>query len=136
MGSPSRVSCTAPLASTTARSPLAPDGSIDGKRISMKGLISCPLTGFIHAMDVAFSMPEDLAQRLQAHWGDLSRRALEAVVADAYREETITLGEVRRLLGHSTRLETEAFLKSRGALLEYSEDELDADIQAAKEARR
>ena len=90
----------------------------------------------MHAMDVAFSMPEELAQRLQAHWGDLSRRALEAVVADAYREETITLGEVRRLLDHSTRLETEAFLKSRGALLEYSEDELDADIQAAKEARR
>jgi len=90
----------------------------------------------MHAMDVAFSMPEELAQRLQAQWGDLSRRALEAVVADAYREETITLGEVRRLLGHSTRLETEAFLKSRGALLEYSEDELNADIQAAKEARR
>lgn len=86
-------------------------------------------------MNVAFSMPEDLAQRLQERWGDLSRRALEAVVADAYREETITLGEVRRLLGHSTRLETEAFLKNRGALLDYSEDELDADVRAAKEGR-
>ncbi len=87
-------------------------------------------------MNVAFSVPEDLAQRLQERWGDLSRRALEAVAADAYREETLTLGEVRRLLGHSTRLETEAFLKDRGALLDYNEDELEADVQAAKKARR
>lgn len=87
-------------------------------------------------MNVAFSVPEDLAQRLQERWGDLSRRALEAVAADAYREETLTLGEVRRLLSHSTRLETEAFLKDRGALLDYNEDELEADVQAAKKARR
>ena len=86
-------------------------------------------------MDVAFSVPDGLAERLQERWGDLSRRALEAVVADAYREEALTLGEVRDVLGHSTRLETEAFLKERGALLEYSEQELEADVEAARTAR-
>jgi len=86
-------------------------------------------------MDVAFSVPDALAERLQERWGDLSKRALEAIVADAYREDALTLGEVREMLGHSTRLETEAFLKDRGALLEYTEQELKADVEAARAAR-
>jgi len=86
-------------------------------------------------MDVVFSVPDGLAERLQERWGDLSKRALEAIVADAYREEALTLGEVREVLGHSTRLETEAFLKERGALLEYTEQELEADVEAARAAR-
>lgn len=83
-------------------------------------------------MDIAFSMPDGPARRLRERWGDLSRRALEAVVAQAYREGTFTLGEVRRLLGHATRLETEAFLKKQGALLDYTEEELDRGLTAAR----
>jgi len=86
-------------------------------------------------MDVAFSMPDRLAERLEKQLGNLSERALQAVAADAYREEALTLGEVRSLLGHSTRLETEQFLKERGALLDYNEEELNADVAAAREAR-
>jgi predicted HTH domain antitoxin len=56
-------------------------------------------------------------------------------VAEAYREEAITLGEVREILGHSTRMETEQFLKDRGILLEMTEEELEADAQVAREAR-
>jgi len=89
---------------------------------------------FLLTMDVAFSLPEDLARKLQEQWGDLSRRALESLVAQAYREESLTLGEVRRLLGHDTRMETEAFLKKQGALLDYSEEELEQDLEAALEA--
>lgn len=85
-------------------------------------------------MDVAFSLPEDLARKLQERWGDLSQRALESLVAQAYREESLTLGEVRRLLGHETRMETEAFLKQQGALLDYSEKELEQDLEAALKA--
>jgi predicted HTH domain antitoxin len=85
-------------------------------------------------MDVAFSLPEDLARRLQEQWGDLSQRALESLVAQAYREDSLTLGEVRRILGHETRLETESFLKERDALLDYSEEELEQDLEAALNA--
>lgn len=85
-------------------------------------------------MDVVFSIPEDLARKLEERWEDLSRRALESLVAQAYREESITLGDVRRLLGHDTRMETEAFLKQQGALLDYSEEELEQDLEAAREA--
>lgn len=42
----------------------------------------------------------------QERWGNLSQRALETLVAQAYREESLTLGEERRLLGHETRIES------------------------------
>jgi predicted HTH domain antitoxin len=85
-------------------------------------------------MDVVFSVPDRLAERLQERWGDLSERALQAIVADGYREEVLTLGEVREVLGHSTRLETEQLLKDRGILLEMTEEELEKDARAAREA--
>ena len=85
-------------------------------------------------MDVAFSLPEDLARRLEEQWGDLSRGALESVAAQGYRDGSITLGDVRALLGHETRMETEAFIQDRGALLDYSEDELDRDLETALKA--
>ena len=87
-------------------------------------------------MNVAFSMPDDSARRLQERWGDLPRRALEAVVAQGYRDQAFTLGEVRRLLGHASRLETEAFLKEQGAFLDYTEEELEQDLEAARQAAR
>jgi predicted HTH domain antitoxin len=85
-------------------------------------------------MNVAFSLPEDIAPKVKEMWGDLSRRALESFVAQGYREELLTLGEVRRLLGHETRMETEALLKKQGALLDYSEEELEQDVEAARKA--
>ena len=87
-------------------------------------------------MDVAFSIPDDSARRLQQRWGNLPRRALEAVVAQGYRDQVFTLGEVRRLLGHTSRLETESFLKGQGAFLDYAEEELEQDLEAARRAAR
>ena len=86
-------------------------------------------------MDVAFSVPDRLAGRLQERFGDLSELALQAIVADGYREGALTLGEVREILDHSTRMQTEQFLKDRGILLEMTEEELEEDARAAREAR-
>jgi predicted HTH domain antitoxin len=85
-------------------------------------------------MNVTFSLPEDIARKLHERWGDLSRRAFEFLVAQAYCEESLALGEVRRILGHETRMETEAFLREQGALLDFSEEELEQDLKAALEA--
>lgn len=84
-------------------------------------------------MDVAFSVPDRLAERLQKRFADLSERALQAIVADGYREESLTLGEVREVGGHSTRMETEQFLKDRGVLLDMTEEDLEEDARAARE---
>jgi hypothetical protein len=60
-------------------------------------------------MEVTLHIPDDVAKRLAAGGGDLSRRALEAVALEGYREHTLTLYQVSDMLGFS-RVETEDFL--------------------------
>ena len=80
-------------------------------------------------MEVLLQVPDDLVERLQAHSGDLSRRALESLAADSYRDEILTSAEVQRMLGFKTRWETDAFLKREGAYLRYTEEDLRKDIE-------
>lgn len=87
-------------------------------------------------MDIAFPLPEDIEQRLRERWGgELPRRALEALAAQSYRDGTLTLAEVRRMLGHESRFETEAFLKEAGAYLHYTKEDLEKDAKAIREGR-
>ena len=44
-------------------------------------------------------VPDDIVERLRARSGDLSRRALESMAADGYRDGVLTSAEVRRMLG-------------------------------------
>lgn len=60
-------------------------------------------------MEVTLHIPDDVAQRLVASGGDVSRRALEALALEGYREQTLTLYQVSEMLGLS-RVETEDFL--------------------------
>jgi predicted HTH domain antitoxin len=83
-------------------------------------------------MNISIELPEDVAQHLDTRGGDYSRRALEALAVDAYRAGEITAAEVRRMLGHSSRWETEAFLKERQAYLDYTEDDLERDIRTLR----
>jgi predicted HTH domain antitoxin len=78
-------------------------------------------------MSFAIDLPENIVSHLQKRWGNLPRRALEAVAVEAYRDEALSLAEARQLLGHASRWETEAFLKAKQAFLHYSEDDLERD---------
>ena len=60
-------------------------------------------------MQIALELPEDIAQRVEVAWHDVSRGTLEAVAVEGYREGTLTRSEVGRLLGLSF-WETEAFI--------------------------
>ena len=86
-------------------------------------------------MDFSFSLPDDLARRLEQRWGNLSERAREALVAEAYREDELTLGEVGGILGHQTRMETERVLQAHDIYLDYDEQDLAEDVRAARAAR-
>ena len=79
-------------------------------------------------MEIAIQLPDDFAVRLQAQWGDLSQRTLEAVAIEAYREEMLTAAEVGKLLDHTSRWQTEQFLYDKQAYLHYNEDDLAHDI--------
>jgi len=57
-------------------------------------------------MEVTLHIPDDVAKRLSADGGDVSRRALEALALEGYREQTLTLYQVSEMLGLS-RVETE-----------------------------
>jgi predicted HTH domain antitoxin len=79
-------------------------------------------------MEVTLHIPDEVAKRLAAG-GDLSRRALEALALEGYREQTLTLYQVSEMLGFS-RVETEDFLGQHQVPLAAIE-EVDLNREAA-----
>jgi predicted HTH domain antitoxin len=80
-------------------------------------------------MEVTLHIPDEIAKRLSATGGDVSRRALEAIALEGYRDQTLTLFQVSELLGLS-RVETEAFLGQHHVPLAVI-NEADLDREAA-----
>lgn len=60
-------------------------------------------------MEVTLHIPDEIVKQLSAAGGNVSRRALEAIALESYREQTLTLHQVSEMLGLS-RVETEDFL--------------------------
>ena len=84
-------------------------------------------------MSVTIELPEEIEQQLETEWGDLPRRALEAVALEGYRSGALTLAQLRRMLGFATRMEADAFLKRRGIYLEYTEADLERDRETHRQ---
>jgi DNA-binding ferritin-like protein len=80
-------------------------------------------------MEVILRIPDDVAQRLSACGGDVSRIALEALALEGYREQTLTVYQVSEMLGLS-RVETEDFLGRHQVSLSLI-GEADLDREAA-----
>jgi hypothetical protein len=75
----------------------------------------------------AVHLPDDLATRLTADGGDLSRRALEALASEEYRAGRLTKPDLRRLLGLETRAELDGFLKAHGVFDPYTLADLERE---------
>jgi predicted HTH domain antitoxin len=87
-------------------------------------------------MEVTLHIPDDVAKRLIAAGGDVSRRALEALALEGYREHTLTLYQVSEMLGLS-RVETEDFLgRHQVSLSEIAEADLDREAALFEVAAR
>lgn len=84
-------------------------------------------------VDISITVPDDIAQQLRRHWSDLPRRALEALVADAYRHGLLTAEQVRQCLDLPSRFDVDAFLKSAGAYLHYTAEDLEEDSKTLEE---
>ena len=67
-------------------------------------------------MNLTVEIPDDVARRLNASGGDLSRRALEALVAEEYRQSHLTKPDIRRLLGLETSDQIDSFLRAHESL--------------------
>ncbi len=80
-------------------------------------------------MEVIFRIPDDVAQLLSAAGHDVSRRVLEALALEGYRDQILTLYQVSEMLGLS-RVETEDFLGQHHVPLSAI-GEADLDREAA-----
>ena len=69
-------------------------------------------------MNVTVQIPDDLAERLTAAGGDLSRRALEAFAAEEYPRDRLTKPELQRVLGIETSFQLDEFLKAHDVWIE------------------
>ena len=78
-------------------------------------------------MQITIDLPDDIASQLLS--GSISRRVLELIAADSYRQGRIGAAEVWQLLNFSSRWETYEFLKREKADLPYTEDDLEQDVQ-------
>ena len=80
-------------------------------------------------MNLTVEIPDDLAQRLAAAGGDLSRRspALEALAVEEYKRGHLTDFDLRRLLGFNTHYALDGCLKAHGIFEPYSLDDLERE---------
>lgn len=87
-------------------------------------------------MQIQIALPDDIACSLETKWGNLERKLLEMLAIAAYQEGSISVGKVRELLGMSTRLEVDAFLKAKGVDLHYNEADFEADRSSHEQLRQ
>jgi len=83
-------------------------------------------------MHVTVEIPDDVAQRLRAAGGDLSRRALESLLADEYRQGNLTKPDLRRLLGFETSDQIDSFLKAHEVWIDYTLEDLERERAGLK----
>lgn len=80
-------------------------------------------------MEISLYIPDEIAKRLANSGGDMSRRALEAIALEAYRENVVTVREISEMLG-LPRVEAEDFLGRHGVPLAHVA-QADLDREAA-----
>ncbi len=83
-------------------------------------------------MELAVQIPDDLASRMSASGGDLSRRALEALAIEEFRSGRITKAELRRLLGFETRYQLDGFLKAHALYEDYTLQDLEQELEGLR----
>jgi len=85
------------------------------------------------SVHLTIDLPPDISDVLQGRWGDMSRRALEAVAVEAYRTGVLSESQIERLLGFENRFQVHAFLKEHHVAYRYSELDLQDDLATHRE---
>jgi predicted HTH domain antitoxin len=81
-------------------------------------------------MTVQLDLPEDVASAFTGE--DLSRAVLESLALEGYRSGRLSEEQVRRMLGFESRFQVHEFLKQHDAYLNYTMEDLEQDLEAAK----
>ena len=81
-------------------------------------------------MSLSIAVPEDIQTALEGAWGDPSRHLQENLAIDGYSKGILSLAQVRRLLGMSTRFEAQQFLGGHGvAVFDFDPSELEREAR-------
>jgi Uncharacterised protein family (UPF0175) len=84
-------------------------------------------------MTLVLQIPDDAAKLLSAEYADLPRAAVEALALEGYRANRFSDGQLRQMLGFSSRMQVHAFLKERGVHLHYSLADLEEDRKTSRD---
>lgn len=79
-------------------------------------------------MNLVVPIPDDIATEIGAGM-DLPRFALEALAAEAYKQDRLTKPGLRRLLGFETSDQIDSFLKAHDVWIEYTREDADREIR-------
>ena len=86
-------------------------------------------------MTVTLNIPDLLADSLNQSQPTLPRLILECFAVQGYRQGMLSTAQVRVLLGHDSRWETEDFLAAHQAWPDPAASEVIAGARALKELR-
>jgi hypothetical protein len=76
-------------------------------------------------MNIEVTIPDEIFEESQPK---LSRYVLEQIAINGYKSDTLSMVQVRKLLGFNSRMETEDFLRSREALV-YTIEDYEQDVK-------
>lgn len=86
-------------------------------------------------MEVTVQIPDAIRQRLGKNRDEIPRWLLEKAGLEAYRSREIGAYELRLMLGMTSRIELDTFLKRHGVHLEYSDEDFAHDAETSRHLR-
>lgn len=85
--------------------------------------------------EITISVPVEIAANLALDEDDLSRKTLEALAIEGYREGHLSIGQLAEMLGQSV-LETEEFLQTKGVSANYALTDFEDDLKTTDALNR
>jgi hypothetical protein len=86
-------------------------------------------------MEVTVYIPDTIGEKLGKGKGEIPRWLLEKAGLEAYRAREISGYELRLMLGLKSRIELDAFLKTHGIYLEYSDEDFGHDAETSRQLK-
>ena len=80
-------------------------------------------------MEVTLEIPDDLSHELGAKFQNIGRAAIEALAAEAYEKDVLSLEQVRRLLKFSSSWEARDVLKCHGVWPGTTIEDFQSDME-------
>ncbi len=86
-------------------------------------------------MTLTLTIPDDLSLELGAKFHNVGRAALEALAAEAYENDVLSLEQVRRMLDLPSRWEAQAVLTKHGVWPGTTVEDFRSDMDTLENLR-